>query len=141
LVAGERLNHSPVTTQGKQPMRPIFIVILITTATLNIWAADKPKEQLNIQTLTLEDAIAYALEHSPKIKQAKITVALAEIDLKQTRWWNWFVPSLTLHQGYEPALAESRLGGGGQPWSPTNVPSPYPVPFWSSPNESVMLSF
>jgi outer membrane protein TolC len=65
-----------------------------------------------LETLTLDEALTYALEHSPKIKEAQINVALAEIDLKRTRWWNWFAPSLTLHQGYNPALAESRMGVG-----------------------------
>jgi len=99
-------------------MKSILIIILIvltTLNTLNLYAADEEqetKQQLDMQRLTLENAITYALEHSPKIKQAKITVALAELDLKQTRFWNWFVPSLSLHQGYAPALAESRLGVG-----------------------------
>ena len=92
----------------------ILIITLTTLITLTLYAAEQqePKQQLDMQTLTLEDAITYALEHSSTIKQAKITVALAELDLKQTRFWNWFVPSLTLHQGYAPALAESRLGIG-----------------------------
>ena len=99
-------------------MKSILIIILIvltTLNTLNLYAADEAREtnqQIDIQTLTLDQAIAYALEHSPQIKQAQITVALAELDLKSTRFWNWFVPSLTLHQGYNPALAESRLGIG-----------------------------
>ncbi len=96
-------------------MKSILLIILIFLITLNLYAADEKqetKQQLEIQTLTLDNAITYALEHSPKIKQAQITVALAELDLKQTKWWNWFVPSLTLHQGYDPALAESRLGVG-----------------------------
>ena len=81
-------------------MKPKFIILIIPLITLNLYAAEQPEtKQLNFQTLTLENAITYALKHSPKIKQAKITVALAELDLKQTKWWNWFVPSLTLHQG------------------------------------------
>ena len=84
-----------------------LLACLLIFLAFNVYA-----QELDFERLTLEDAITYALEHSPKIKQAKITVALAEIDLKQTSWWNWFVPSLTLHQGYEPALAESRLGVG-----------------------------
>ena len=98
-------------------MKPKFIILIITLIALispNLYAAEqpKPKGQLNLQTLTLDQAITHALEHSPKIKQAQITIALAELDLKQTKWWNWFVPSLTLHQGYNPALAESNMGIG-----------------------------
>ena len=98
-------------------MKPILTITLISLIALITpkfsGAGDKPEpKQLNFKTLTLENTISYALEHSPKIKQAQITVALAELDLKSTRFWNWFVPRLTLHQGYNPALAESRLGIG-----------------------------
>ena len=62
----------------------ILIITLTTLITLTLYAAEQqePKQQLDMQTLTLEDAITYALEHSSTIKQAKITVALAELDLK-----------------------------------------------------------
>jgi outer membrane protein TolC len=95
-------------------MKLILLITLITLVTLNLFAEDLGQEtkQLNIETLTLSDAIAYALENSSKIKEAKITSALAELDLNQTKWFNWFVPSLTLHQGYNPALAESTMGIG-----------------------------
>ena len=96
-------------------MKLIFTTILIFLIPLFVHASDKqpePKQQLDIQMITLEDAVNYALKHSPQIRQAQITVALAELDLKKTRFWNWFVPNLTLHQGYDPALAQSRLGLG-----------------------------
>ena len=105
-------------------MRLTFTLVLILLLTVNLHAAEQqqkpggsddiPAEQaaFDLEHLTLDDAITSALEHSPKIKEAEITVALAEIDLKQTRWFNWFVPSLSLHQGYNPALAESAMGLG-----------------------------
>ena len=81
---------------------------------VNVQAEEMPEKNkdLDFEGLTLDNAVTHALEHSLKIKQAKVTVALAEIDLKQTRFWNWFMPSLSLHQGYDPALAQSRLGLG-----------------------------
>lgn len=94
-------------------MRLAGILFLMFFLAFNLQAQESEKKPvLDFERLTLEGAITYALKHSPKIKQAQITVALAGIDLKQTRFWNWFVPSLTLHQGYNPALAESRLGVG-----------------------------
>ncbi len=87
----------------------LFLMLLLT---VNLTAQQQQNTDLDLENLTLEDAITYALEHSPQIKEAEITVALAEIDLKQTKWFNWFVPSLTLHQGYNPAVAESRMGLG-----------------------------
>ena len=94
-------------------MKHATLTFLMIFLAFNVYAqTPEQNSELDFETLTLEDAIAHALEHSPKIKQAQITVALAELDLKQTKWWNWFVPSLTLHQGYNPALAESRLGIG-----------------------------
>jgi outer membrane protein TolC len=96
----------------------ILFLLLLLTANLaaqqqqNTDLSARAQAGLDLENLTLDDAIAYALLHSPTIKEAEITVALAEIDLKQTKWFNWFVPSLTLHQGYNPALAESRMGLG-----------------------------
>ena len=88
----------------------IFLIIFLN---FNVYALESEQQpELDFETLTLDQALSFALEHSPKIKEARITVALAELDLKQTKWWNWFVPSLTLHQGYNPALAESRMGIG-----------------------------
>jgi len=92
-------------------MKLVCIFFLILTLNLQAQEPEK-KPEIDFENLTLEQAVTYALEHSPKIKEAKITVALAELDLKHTKWWNWFVPSLTLHQGYNPALAESRMGVG-----------------------------
>jgi len=90
-----------------------LICIFFLIITLNIQAQEPEQKQgLDFEKLTLDQAITYALEHSPKIKEAQITVALAELDLKQTKWWNWFVPNLTLHQGYNPVLAENRMGVG-----------------------------
>ncbi|MBI1924640.1 TolC family protein [Candidatus Poribacteria bacterium] len=67
---------------------------------------------LNFETLTLDQAIAFALKHAPLIQEASLTVALAELDLKRTQLWRRFIPSLTVHQGYNPIVGESRLGIG-----------------------------
>lgn len=67
---------------------------------------------LNFETLTLDQATSFAQTHAPEIKAAMLTVALAELDLKQTSFWNQLVPNLTLHQGYNPMLGESRFGIG-----------------------------
>jgi outer membrane protein TolC len=72
----------------------IMIIILINLTTLSLQAADdapEPEQPINIQTLTLDNAIDYALKHSPQIKEAEIVIALSEIDLAKTKWWNWFV--------------------------------------------------
>ena len=73
-----------------------------------------PKEQLTLdfETLTLEQALTFALQHAPAIAEAQITVALAELDLKRTRFWRRLVPSLNINHGYNPAVRDSRIGVG-----------------------------
>jgi len=99
---------------NRQSVRLLAILFLMMFLIVNLQAAELPEQQieLDLETLTLDQAISYALEHSPAIKEAEITVALSELDLKQTKWWNWFIPNLTLHQGYNPVFQESKLGMG-----------------------------
>ena len=66
----------------------------------------------NFDTLTLDQVIDYALKHAPEIKQAQFTVALVELDLKQTDFWKQLVPNITVHRGYNPAIGESSVGVG-----------------------------
>jgi outer membrane protein TolC len=112
------LDESSEKIGGIYQMRLAFTLVLMLLLKVNIHAVEPPKQNtdqpaaVDLEHLTLDDAITSALEHSPQIKAAEITVALAEIDLKQTQWFNWFVPSLSLHQGYNPALAESAMGLG-----------------------------
>jgi outer membrane protein TolC len=74
--------------------------------------APKEPETLYFDTLTLDQAIAFALTHAAAIQEAELTVALAELDLKRTQFWRRLVPSLTLHHGYNPVVGESRIGIG-----------------------------
>lgn len=70
----------------------------------------KPSHQPPISNLSLQEAIDSALKHSPLIKQAEITVALAELDLKATHWWRQWIPNLNLHHGYDPIVGDNRIG-------------------------------
>ena len=58
-------------------MRVAFILFLMMFLVFNLQATEQPEQKpelkLDFKTLTLEDVIAYALEHSPQIKQAEIT--------------------------------------------------------------------
>lgn len=66
----------------------------------------KPMSQLS-----LEDAINIGLQHSPLIKQAELNVALAELDLKSTKWWkSLFLPNLNIGSRYDPIFGDSRIG-------------------------------
>jgi len=58
--------------------------------------------------LTLTEAIALALEHAPKLQDARAKVALAHLDVRATRWWTWLIPTVTAHQGYDFLSAQER---------------------------------
>ena len=51
--------------------------------------------------LTLDEAVETALEHSPKIGEAREKIALAELDVKAAVWWRWLIPNLTVAEGYD----------------------------------------
>jgi outer membrane protein TolC len=60
----------------------------------------EPKESIP-EGLTLDEAVATALEHSPKIGEAREKIALAELDVKAAVWWRWLIPNLTVAEGYD----------------------------------------
>jgi cobalt-zinc-cadmium efflux system outer membrane protein len=59
-------------------------------------------------TLTLEAAVALALEHAPRLQEARAKVALAALDVRATRWWQWLVPSLSAGQGFDFLAGQER---------------------------------
>ncbi len=93
-----------------------FILLLLGWVQYTVEAqtgeAQTEPPTLNFETLTLDQAIAFALKHAPLIQEAELTVALAELDLKRTQLWKRLIPSLTLHHGYNPIVGESRVGIG-----------------------------
>ena len=89
----------------------LHITLVLLMLPLNL-QADKPSAPpIDLETLTLDQAISYALKHSPEIKQAQLTVAIAQLDLKQTELKYWLIPDLTLHT-YRPGASdlEPRFG-------------------------------
>jgi outer membrane protein TolC len=69
-------------------------------------AADEPR--VDPATLTLDEAIALALERAPKLHDARAKVALARLDVRATRWWTWLIPTVTTHQGFDFLSAQER---------------------------------
>jgi outer membrane protein TolC len=59
-------------------------------------------------TVTLEAAVALALEHAPRLQEARAKVALAALDVRATRWWQWLVPSLSAGQGFDFLAGQER---------------------------------
>ena len=65
---------------------------------------------IDLEKLTLQEAISLALERSPEIRQAKLTVAIAQLDLRQTELRYLLIPDITLH-GFKPrSPEEGRFG-------------------------------
>lgn len=58
--------------------------------------------------LTLDEAITLALDHAPKLHDARVKVALAHLDVRATRWWTWLIPMVTAHQGYDFLSSQER---------------------------------
>jgi outer membrane protein len=69
-------------------------------------AAEEPR--VDPAALTLDEAIALALEHAPKLRDARAKVALAHLDVRATRWWTWLIPTVTSHQGYDFLSSQER---------------------------------
>jgi outer membrane protein TolC len=91
----------------------MFLLLVLNQQGLaQVPQAQKEPQALDFETLTLDQATSFALTHAPAMQEAQLTVALAELDLKQTSFWNQLVPDLTLHQGYNPVIGESRVGFG-----------------------------
>jgi outer membrane protein TolC len=64
--------------------------------------------QVDPSALTLEESIALALTHSSKLQEARAKVALARLDVRATHWWNWLIPKVTTHQGFDFLAAQER---------------------------------
>ena len=91
-------------------MKPLQLTFLWLILVTPLAIADSEPTQPPLSRLSLQEAIDYALENSPLIKGAKITIALAEVDLKATRWWRQLIPNVNLHQGYDPVFGDSNIG-------------------------------
>ncbi len=64
--------------------------------------------QVEPAALTLEESIALALTHSPKLQEARARVALARLDVRAADWWHWLIPRVTTHQGFDFLLGQER---------------------------------
>ncbi|MCI0545811.1 MAG: TolC family protein, partial [Candidatus Rokubacteria bacterium] len=84
----------------------IVIVAALVLVLAPPGAADRPR--VDPAALTLDEAIALAVEHAPKLHDARIKVALARLDVRATRWWTWLIPSVTTHQGFDFLLGQER---------------------------------
>jgi outer membrane protein len=69
-------------------------------------AAEPPP--IDPATVSLEEAIALALESAPKLQEARAKVALARLDVRATQWWQWLIPSLSASQGFDFLAGQER---------------------------------
>jgi hypothetical protein len=74
------------------------IVVVFFASAVPSLAAPPP---VDVATLTLDEAIALAREQAAKVQDARAKVALAQLDVQATRWWQWLIPSVTAQPGYE----------------------------------------
>jgi cobalt-zinc-cadmium efflux system outer membrane protein len=71
-------------------------------------AGATPPLAADVAALTLEEAVGLALEHAPKLRDARVKVALARLDVRATRWWTWLIPSVTAQQGFDFLAGQER---------------------------------
>jgi outer membrane protein TolC len=81
-------------------------VALLTLAVVRPGLAAPPA--VDLDTLTLDQALALAREHAPRLQDARAKVALAQLDVQATRWWQWLVPSVTAQPGYDFLAGQER---------------------------------
>ena len=79
------------------------LALILATSAL---AAAPP--QVDPSALTLEESLSLALDHSPKLQEAKAKVALARLDVKATHWGNWLIPKVSTHQGFDFLSGQER---------------------------------
>jgi len=85
-----------------RPLLPAALALALATPALAAPPGVDPA------ALTLEESIALALTHSPKLQEARAKVALARLDVKAAQWWNWLIPQVTTHQGFDFLAAQER---------------------------------
>lgn len=95
------MNGSYIYIKGKKTQLFTAILIAFLWSMGISFAGDDPKTGLMADGLTLDQAIANAVEHSPKIKEARANIALAELDVKAAVWWRRLIPRLTVAEGYD----------------------------------------
>ena len=84
-------------SQRTGPGRILGVAVLVLAFAAPC-AADQPR--VDAAALTLDEAIVLAIEHAPKLHEARAKVALAHLDVRATRWWTWLIPMVTAHQGF-----------------------------------------
>jgi outer membrane protein TolC len=88
---------------GRGSILGVAVLALVIAAPC---AAQEPR--VDPAGLTLDEALALALEHAPKLHDARAKVALAHLDVRATRWWTWLIPTVTAHQGYDFLSSQDR---------------------------------
>lgn len=103
-------------------MKSIVLVMVVVTAGVGrvheVYGVVSPATKLgaplpsvaNIEEMTLEQAIALALVHSPKMKEAQATLRLATIDVAEARLENQLWPTLSLGRRFDGVSDKDRLG-------------------------------
>lgn len=86
----------------------VYIATWMPAAPLALAAPVAAAGEINVADLTLEEAIALALARSPKLHEARARVALARLDVRASRWWNWLLPRVTTHQGFDFLTGQER---------------------------------
>jgi outer membrane protein TolC len=97
-------------------MRSRILAMACLAALLNVAGRTPPAAAnspfIDPADLPLDTLLELARQHAPKLKDARVKVALARLDVRGTEWWTWLVPSVTAHQGYDFLTGQDRAAVG-----------------------------
>jgi len=86
----------------------MIAALAVALALALVTPAQAGPPQVDPAALTLEEAIALALTYSSKLQEARARVALARLDVRAAGWWNWLIPKVTTHQGFDFLAGQER---------------------------------
>lgn len=94
----------------------VVVVVLViglerkSGAVTEIRQGDRLLAVPRVEEMRLEEAIAFALEHSPKMKEAQATVRLATLDVADARLFNQVLPTFSFGKRFDTVSPNERFG-------------------------------
>lgn len=79
----------------------IVLVVLLFSANLKPVLGEGPNNMIDLEAITLQEAIDIALRQSPAVREAEVAQNRDETRLGQETWWFWLKPNLSFRVGYD----------------------------------------
>ncbi len=79
----------------------IAFLFLFLSSNFQLAFGEGPNNMIDLDTITLQEAIDIALRRSPAVRQAEVAQSRDETRLGQETWWFWLKPNLSFRVGYD----------------------------------------